>query len=95
MLAVAGADPRHLGGLDVERGGDGLALEPAALGERADRQVPHLHIAGAERRQQDRAGVHRDRAVVVGAGDPQRPRVRHAGELLGVHAGKLILLRSQ
>jgi hypothetical protein len=42
VLAVAGADPRHLGGLDAERGGDGLALEAAAFGERADDQVPHL-----------------------------------------------------
>jgi hypothetical protein len=33
VLAVAGADPRHLGGQDAERGGDGLALEAAALGE--------------------------------------------------------------
>src|ERR1019366_1818640 len=48
VLAVAGADPRYLGGLDAERGGDGPALEAAALGERADDQVPHLQVAGAE-----------------------------------------------
>ena len=90
VLAVAGADPRHLGGLDAERGGDGLALEAAALGERADRQVPHLQVAGAEGRQQHRAGVHRDRAAVAGAGDGQRPGQRHAGELLSAHAVSIL-----
>src|ERR1019366_1397097 len=101
VLTVAGADPRHLGGLDAERGGDGPALEAAALGERADNRVPHLQVAGAERGQQQGAGVHGDHAAVAGAGagagagDPQRPRVRHAGELLVVHAGQYTRRRSQ
>ena len=95
MLAVAGADPRHLGGRDAERGGDGLALEAATLGQRADEQVPHLQVAGAERRQQHRAGVHGDGAAVAGAGDGQRPGVGHAGELLVIHAGQHPQSRSQ
>ena len=33
-------------------------------------------------------GVHGDCAAVTGAGNPQRPRGRHAGELLVVHAGQ-------
>src|SRR5208337_3011861 len=70
VLAVAGADPRHLGGLDAERGGDGLALEPAAFGERADDQVTHLQVGRIEDGQQERAGVHRHDAAVVGPGDP-------------------------
>src|ERR1019366_6247360 len=94
VRAVARPDPRHLGRLDAERGGDGPALEAAALGDRADDQVPHLQVAGAERRHQHRPGVHRDDAAVIGAGDPQRPRLRHAGELLVVHAGNLISRRS-
>ena len=49
VRAVAGPDPRHLGGLEAERGGDGLALEAAALGQRADDQVPHLQVSRAER----------------------------------------------
>ena len=91
VLAVAGADPRHLRGLDAERGGDGLALEAAAFGERADRQVPHLQVAGTEGRQQHRAGVHRDRAAVAGAGDGQWPGQRHAGELLSAHPVSILL----
>ena len=37
-------------------------------------QVPHFQVAGAEGRQQHRAGVHGDRAAVAGAGNAPAPR---------------------
>ena len=48
VRAVAGPDFRDtLGGLEAERGGDGLALEAAALGQRADRPGSRISRSAA------------------------------------------------